>query len=257
MSYDFGKKKIGAGEKQERNGGMYSKTLLGQSIVENVVPSWTADGENRPFVVFRDPDTGNVFGLSKYLLNAQGERDVIVIFDTKGDYLETFGSQIPDSQKIVIGNGEKYRKITSYHNIFAEVMPRGIDGKLVYTTESDEDALELCEQLFQTMNSETQPIFPAMAEQVVAALMIYYMRTYWRSDQSKLNNQEFIHFLAGSTNEDLKKILELDYMSDWRSCQDYISGKSNQTQGVNSYFRRQTGGKRKHIFSVRRSTAAS
>ena len=45
MSYDFGKKKIGAGEKQERNGGMYSKTLLGQSIVENVVPSWTADGE--------------------------------------------------------------------------------------------------------------------------------------------------------------------------------------------------------------------
>lgn len=213
-------------------------------------------------MVFRDPDTGNVFGLSKdmlaygflaigapgtgktnifniclkYLLNAQGERDVIVIFDTKGDYLETFGSQIPDSQKIVIGNGEKYRKITSYHNIFAEVMPRGIDGKLVYTTESDEDALELCEQLFQTMNSETQPIFPAMAEQVVAALMIYYMRTYWRSDQSKLNNQEFIHFLAGSTNEDLKKILELDYMSDWRSCQDYISGKSNQTQGVNSYF---------------------
>ena len=181
MSYDFGKKKIGAGEKQERNGGMYSKTLLGQSIVENVVPSWTADGENRPFVVFRDPDTGNVFGLSKdmlaygflaigapgtgktnifniclkYLLNAQGERDVIVIFDTKGDYLENFGSQIPDSQKIVIGNGEKYRKITSYHNIFAEVMPRGIGGKLVYTTESDEDALELCEQLFQTMNSET------------------------------------------------------------------------------------------------------
>lgn len=262
MSYNFGKKKIGAGEKQGRNGGMYSKTLLGQSIVENVVPSWTADGENRPFVVFRDPDTGNVFGLSKdmlaygflaigapgtgktnifniclkYLLNAQGERDVIVIFDTKGDYLETFGSRIPDSQKIVIGNGEKYRKITSYHNIFAEVMPRGIDGKLVYTTESDEDALELCEQLFQTMNSETQPIFPAMAEQVVAALMIYYMRTYWRSDQSKLNNQEFIRFLAGSTNEDLKKILELDYMSDWRSCQDYISGKSNQTQGVNSYF---------------------
>ena len=44
MSYDFGRKKIGAGEKQERNGGMYSKTLLGQSIVENVVPSWTADG---------------------------------------------------------------------------------------------------------------------------------------------------------------------------------------------------------------------
>ena len=97
------------------------------------------------FLAIGAPGTGktNIFNIClKYLLNAQGERDVIVIFDTKGDYLETFGSQIPDSQKIVIGNGEKYRKITSYHNIFAEVMPRGIDGKLVYTTESDEDALE-------------------------------------------------------------------------------------------------------------------
>ena len=70
----------------------------------------------------------------------------------------------------IIGNGEAYRRITSYHNIFAEVMPRGNDGKLVYTPESDEDVLELCGQLFQPMKSETQPIFPAMAEQVVAAV---------------------------------------------------------------------------------------
>lgn len=114
-------------------------------------------------------------------------------------------------------------------------MPRGNDGKLVYTLESDEDALELCEQLFQSMQSETQPIFPAMAEQIVAAVMIYFMRTYWRSDQSKLNNKELINFFTHSTNEELKKILSLDYMSDQRSCIDYISGKGNQTQGVNSY----------------------
>ena len=114
-------------------------------------------------------------------------------------------------------------------------MPRGNDGKLVYTPESNEDALELCEQLFQSMQSETQPVFPAMAEQVVAAVMIYFMKTYWRSDQSKLNNKEFINFFTHSTNEDLKKILSLDYMSDQRSCIDYISGKGNQTQGVNSY----------------------
>lgn len=50
-------------------------------------------------------------------------------FDTKGDYLETFGSRIPDSDKIVIGNSEAYRRVTFYHNIFAEVMPRGKDGK--------------------------------------------------------------------------------------------------------------------------------
>lgn len=261
MSYDFGQKRIGAGSNQEKNSGMYIKTILGQSINEIPVPSWTADKSRNPFVAFQDPKTKKLFGMSKdmlaygflalgapgtgktnffnmaldRLIATMAPTDVLVIFDTKGDYIETFGKRISEQEKIVIGNGERYHSITAYHNIFAEVMPRGIDGKLVYTSESDEDALEICEQLFQSINSETQPIFPAMAEQVVAAVMIYYMRTYWRSDQSKLNNKELIHFFTHSTNEDLKKILGLDYMDDQRNCIDYISNKGNQTQGVNSY----------------------
>lgn len=102
MAYNFGQKRIRTGNNQERNGGMYTKT----------------------------------------------------IFDTKGDYLETFGSRIPDSMKVVIGNGDAYRTVTSYHNIFAEVMPRRNNGRLVYTPESDEDALEICEQLFQADASD-------------------------------------------------------------------------------------------------------
>lgn len=261
MSYDFGQKRIEAGSNREKNSGMYTKTVLGQTIREAPVPVWTADKTGNPFVAFQDPKTQKIFGMSKDMLaygllaiGAPGTgktnlfnmvldrmlatlqpTDVIVVFDTKGDYLENFGKRIPDKEKIVIGNGGAYRNITAYHNIFAEVMPRALDGKLVYTPESDEDALELCEQLFQTMNSETQPIFPAMAEQVVAAVMIYYMRTYWHSDQSKLNNRELINFFTHSTNEDLKRIFELDYMADQRNCIDYISNKGNQTQGVNSY----------------------
>ena len=261
MAYDFGKKRIGAGGNQEKNTGMYTKTVLGQSVVDAPVPAWTADKTRNPFIAFQDPETQKIFGMGKNMLaygllaiGAPGTgktnffnmildrmlvtmqpTDVIVIFDTKGDYLESFGSKIPDFEKVVIGNGEAYRKDTSYHNIFAEVMSRGNDGKLVYTPESDEDALEFCEQLFQSMNSETQPIFPAMAEQVVAAVMVYFMRKYWLLNQTKLNNREFINFFAHSTNDDLKKILNLDYMSDQRSCMDYISGKGNQTQGVNSY----------------------
>lgn len=184
------------------------------------------------------PGTGKTNFLNMTLdrmLATMQPTDIIIIFDTKGDYLETFGSRIPDSDKIVIGNGEAYRRVTVYHNIFAEVMPRGKDGKLVYTPESDEDAMNLCEQLFQSLNSETQPIFPTMAEQVVAAVMVYFMRTYWRKDQSKLNNKKFINFFTHSTNDNLKKVFELEYMSDQHSCIDYISGKGNQTQGVNSY----------------------
>lgn len=261
MTYNFGQKRIGTGSNQKINNGMYTKTILGQSIEDTPVPVWTADRSRNPFVAFQNPKTQKIFGINKDMLaygliaiGAPGtgktnflnmtldrmlatmqSTDIIIIFDTKGDYLETFGSRIPDSDKIVIGNGEAYRRVTFYHNIFAEVMPRGKDRKLVYTPESDEDALNLCEQLFQSMNSETQPIFPTMAEQVVAAVMVYFMRTYWRKDQSKLNNKEFINFFTHSTNDDLKKVFELEYMSDQHSCIDYISGKGNQTQGVNSY----------------------
>ena len=261
MTYNFGQKRIGTGSNQKINNGMYTKTILGQSIEDTPVPVWTADRSRNPFVAFQNPKTQKIFGINKDMLaygliaigapgtgktnflNMTLDRmlatmqptDIIIIFDTKGDYLETCGSRIPDSDKIVIGNCEAYRRVTFYHNIFAEVMPRGKDGKLVYTPESDEDALNLCEQLFQSMNSETQPIFPTMAEQVVAAVMVYFMRTYWRKDQSKLNNKEFINFFTHSTNDDLKKVFELEYMSDQHSCIDYISGKGNQTQGVNSY----------------------
>lgn len=261
MTYNFGQKRIGTSNNQKINNGMYVKTILGRSIEDMPVPVWTADRSSNPFVAFQDPMTQKIFGINKDMLayglltmGAPGTgktnfldmildrmlvtmqpTDIIIIFDTKGDYLETFGSRIPDGEKIVIGNGEAYRRVTFYHNIFAEVMPRGKDGKLVYTPESDEDALNLCEQLFQSMNSETQPIFPTMAEQVVAAVMVYFMRTYWRKDQSKLNNKEFINFFTHSTNDELKKVFELEYMSDQHSCIDYISGKGNQTQGVNSY----------------------
>ena len=261
MSYDFGQKRIESGSNQERNGGTYIKTILGESIGDIPVPVWTADKSRSPFVAFQDPKTQKIFGISREMLaygllsiGAPGtgktnffnmilERmlatmqstDVIIIFDTKGDYLETFGSRIPDDMKVVIGNGEAYRKVTSCHNVFAEVIPRGKDGRLVYTQESDEDSLELCEQLLQPMKSDEQPIFATMTAQLISAVMIFFMRTYWRSDQSKLNNKELIHFFSCSTNDDLKRILNLDYMADQRSCMDYISGKGNQTQGVNSY----------------------
>lgn len=261
MAFDYKRERIGVNSVREKNSGIYSKTLFGQNIFENPVPVWTADKKNHPYAAFQDPKTGNMIGLNRDklslgmlaigvpgsgktnffnmnlsgLLATAGEKDIIVIFDTKGDYLSEFGRRIPEKEKIVIGTGEEYRRSTWYHNIFAEIMPRGEDGKLVYSTDSDTDALDISEQLFRTMKSETQPIFPAMAEQIFAAVLIYYMRTFWRSDQTKLNNRELIRFFTQSTNEDFRNILNLDYMKDQRSCIDYIANKSNQTQGVNSY----------------------
>ena len=259
--YVFGNAGNGKKGNMDRNGGIYTRALFGRNIRDNPVPEETADRRRGPFAVFQDPDSGKVIGLNKEslslgclavaapgggktnlfdmilsrLLTDMDNQDVIIIFDTKGDYLAEFGSRIPEEERVVIGSGWEYRKITSYHNIFAEIMPRGVDGKLVYTPDSDVDALEIAELFFQQMHSETQPVFPAMAEQIVAGIIIYFMRRYWREDQSRLNNQELIHFFQSRTTEELKAVFEEDYMEDYKSCISYISGKGTQTQGVNSY----------------------
>lgn len=261
MSYKFGNELPIKVTNQSKNAGVYTRTLFGQNIHENPVPVWTADKAQRPFVVFQDPKTGKHIGINKdmlscgfitiaepgggktnllnmitaMLLATQENNDKIIIFDTKGDYYREFGNRIPMENCIVIGAGSEYRDITWYHNLFAEIMPRGIDGKLVYTEDADGDALEKAKQLYANMQSETQPIFPSMAEQIIAGLLIYFMRTHWRTEQSKLNNKEFIDFVVGSTNDELKAVFELDYMKDYRNCASYIAGKNNQTQGVNSY----------------------
>jgi type IV secretory pathway TraG/TraD family ATPase VirD4 len=246
---------------QNKNRGVYTRTIFGTSVGDNPCPAATLNGRNKPFVTFQDTVTGNVFGLSKEqlslgclaisapgggktntfdmifseLLASQGDQDIIICFDTKGDYWREFGQKIAPKDVVVIGNGSTYKHITSYPNCFAEVMPRGNDGRLVYVEDSDMKALELSHQLFQGMNSDIQPVFPAMSEQIFAGVMVYFMKTYWKSNPFMLNNRELVAFFRGMTNSDLIDIFSKAYMKDWRMCINYISGKNNQTQGVNSY----------------------
>lgn len=49
MAYDFGQKRIGTGSNQERNSGMYTKTILGHSVGDIPVPAWTEDKSRSPF----------------------------------------------------------------------------------------------------------------------------------------------------------------------------------------------------------------
>ena len=261
MPYEYGDKIESSINNRNRNSGVYTRTILGQSIHENSVPVWTAGKENQPFVTFRDPKTGKQIGISKEalsyglltladpgggktnllsmilsgLLNVQGDREIIIIYDTKGDYLKEFGDRIPENEKIVIGTGEKYKELTSCWNIFGEIMPEGNDGRLVYTKDTDTDASDISKQIFEKMDSETQPIFPAMSRIIFSGGMLSFVRSCWRANPEKLNNKELRHFFFQNTNEELKEVFGRDYMKDYRSCMEYISHKGTQTQGVNSY----------------------
>ena len=111
--YEFGN----AGNRKKgnmtRNGAIYTRALFGRNIWDNPVPEETADRRRGPFAVFQDPVSGKVIGLNKEslslgclavaapgggktnlfdmilsrLLTDMDNQDVIIIFDTKGDYL--------------------------------------------------------------------------------------------------------------------------------------------------------------------------
>ena len=157
--YEFGNREmLLPGEKQDEENMIYARTIFGEDIRENPVPVDTADSENEPFAVIGSPDTGEKIGLNRDmlsqgllalaapgggktnvinlllspLLDNLGDNESVINFDTKGDYLKEFGWRIPEQDRIIIGSGEAYRDITSYHNIFAEIMPRAEDGRLVY-----------------------------------------------------------------------------------------------------------------------------
>lgn len=267
MAYDFGMRKQLMDSqyvpKEKNESKVYQQAVCGNVVSDTSVPTWTAEAEYKPFVTIQDPVTKKTIGITKYqlargvllfgragagktnvnhiilsrILETQEEGSIVFINDTKGDYFEEHGHRIPAEMVYVIGSGSMYREITKYWNIFGEIMPRGNDGKLVYTVDSDVDAMEISAQLFEGMKSETQPIFPTMAKQILAAMLVYFMRKYWRSDQSKLNNKEFLNFMLSQTAEDMKAILEKPGMEDYRSAINYIwGGKSgNQSQGVLSY----------------------
>ena len=175
--------------------------------------------------------------LEKAILETMESDAVHLVFDPKGDYLKQVVKKVPVKNLFIISSDSRYRHISKYWNMFAEIMSRGSDGRLAYTPDCDEIAFELVSSFFQEMESETQPIFPAMAGQLLTAMIIYYISCHWRNQPYRLNNRDFLNFVYAQKGEDIKKILEMKGMERYRSCANYISGgqSGNQTQGVLSY----------------------
>jgi len=171
--------------------------------------------------------------------NKMTDNDVMIIFDTKGDFENRFFDK---SQDVVIGNSQRYRKRSEIWNIFEDILADGWD---------EEDYLinlnEITANLFKKYESESQPFFALAARGVFSASLLSFIRKRkWlkdgkvhKDDVEKatsffikyFNNSGVLSDFNGAKIEDYHNIVK-DF-PDLAKIKSYIGdGNNNQGLGV-------------------------
>lgn len=162
--------------------------------------------------------TNTIFQIVSQLRESISANDVIVIFDTKGDYYTDFYKH----GDIVIANDEKATGASGvdFWNIFNEISD---------DEQREENIYEIARTLFsEKAEKSNQPFFPNAARDVFCATLIHFLR---EGDKKKLTNQYLRNFFDQTTGADLRELLQQH--SDLRANTSYISDdRSPQTQGV-------------------------
>ena len=147
------------------------------------------------------------------------DRDVVIIFDTKGDFYREF-YQPGD---VVISNDSRASGGSGpdYWNLFGEV---NIDDRV------EENILEIAKSFFsEKLAHTTQPFFPNAAKDLFSALLLHMVR----SDQFQdfRNNQSLRSLFDTFSVPSMKNILQSH--KDLKAMTSYIEDeKSGQTLGV-------------------------
>ena len=145
--------------------------------------------------------------------------DVMVIFDTKGDYYKEFyrpGDVVISNDSRATGGAR-----VDYWNLFNEVM---IDRRW------EENATEIAKTIFaDRLEKTTQVFFPNAAKDLLAALILCICRN--QEPMEKKHNRSLLRILQTLTSE--KMVSYLKYHPDMENMISYIKdAKSGQTLGV-------------------------
>ena len=167
--------------------------------------------------------TTAMFQLLDQLIKKMTGNDVMVIFDTKGDFKQKF---FRPGKDVVISSDEK---ATAYWNIFKEVLINGKD-------QMEENLLEIVNSLFEDkIKRSNAPFFPQAAKDVLFGIMSFII---YRCPPADLDNAELYNYLRDANIDDVVDAL-MSY-GDLRGIIDYIyngGDGSEQTQGVYSELR--------------------
>lgn len=160
--------------------------------------------------------TNGIFQILSQLRNHMTSNDVMVVFDTKGDFYDSYYRP----GDIVIGNDEKATGPSGkdYWNIFEEISAGA---------NTEEEIVEIARALFfERSNKSSQPFFPNAARDLFSGIMLHFHRMGGVKNNAVLRN-----FLDQTPSAEIRAILQQH--PDLKAMTSYISDdRSPQTQGV-------------------------
>jgi len=164
--------------------------------------------------------TNTFFMIVRQLRETMTDDDVMLIFDTKGDFYKEFykpGDVVISNDDTATGAYDE-----DYWNIFNEIE---LDEHM------EENIVEISKTLFYSKIENTnQPFFPNAAKDIFSAILMHMCKN---KENIEINNYELRKFLDTSPNAKIREILE--QYENFRSMVSYISDdRSPQTQGVMS-----------------------
>ena len=171
----------------------------------------------------------NVFNFFVQQIKHQLKQDdVMIIFDTKGDFLRRFYR----SGDVIISNSKAHANLSSKWNIYKEIVVNGFEKNDVYN-----NTHEITRAFFRdAIEKSGQPFFPNAARDLLASLIIAHVRM-GADDldfiKAYFNNKALKGYLDRLSPKKILKLLSNDVFSDLSSVLSYIGdGSSDQSLGV-------------------------
>lgn len=163
--------------------------------------------------------TNLFYHIVKQLKQSLGKDDVMLIFDSKGDFHRKFYKM----NDVVIGNSAMYRKSSVKWNLYSEIIADGKDRVSVA-----QNTQEICKSLFaeRLEKNSSNPFFPNAARDLLASIIISLIR-----DRIPFSNKDLKDMIDSTPIDELRSML--GSFDDLASVATYIGGKSGtQAQGV-------------------------
>jgi len=197
---------------------------------ENAKIELTADDLSKHTLLIGATGCGKTNVFYHYIMQIKSKlasNDVMIIFDTKGDFVKRFYT----SGDYIIGNSKQYSDKSAVWNIYKEIVADGWNEENI-----EQNTREIVHSIFKDAieKNNSQPFFPNAATDLLVAIIIAHLR-FLKGDKaamnSFLNNRALKRYLDNLSVKKIEALLANE--DDLKAVLTYLGdGQSDQSMGV-------------------------